>query len=250
VPRGFLILPCALGLALALGGCGKKQPGEPCKPGDVACADKATGLFCQGAKYVVMTCSGPLGCAPGGSNQVECDNSLAKEGDGCNQPDDVACASDRRSALQCKNGKFALAATCKGPKNCQLKDNKIFCDNDLSDLGDPCHEDGDFACTTDAKTLMQCKGGKFADINTCRGPKACTVHEHPEENKIGFACDDSIADANDPCDENGEEACSLDKRSLEQCKNGHFVFVRNCHGPGGCSYDDRSDKFACDTHGK
>ena len=240
-------LSAALALLIGVVGC-KKKAGDPCTSGQLACADPSTGLFCSNGKLTPMTCSGPRACTPASSGGgVDCDNSVANEGDGCNQADDVACSADGKAALQCKAAKFTLAATCKGPRSCQLKDNKIFCDNNLADFGDPCNEEGDYACSADKKLLMRCKGNKFAIVNTCHGPRGCTIQEHPDQNKVGFSCDDSLAEVTDACDEEKEESCSLDHRALQQCRNGRFQFVRACRGPNGCSYDERSDKFTCDT---
>ena len=34
---------------------------------------------------------------------------------------------------------------------------------------------------------------KMTDLNSCRGPKACRVFELPQEKKVDFVCDDSVA---------------------------------------------------------
>jgi hypothetical protein len=240
-------LLCLFTLGLAMAGCTKKA-GDPCKKGQLACADKTTGLFCEDEKFAPMPCGGPAGCAKNGAN-VSCDNSTAKEGDVCNEPDDAACSVEKNSALQCKSGKFVFVEACKGPNGCQYKNDKIYCDNDISDLGDPCIAEGDLACSADLKSLLQCEGGSFKAVNACRGPRACAVHEHPEQGKVSFDCDDSVAEVNDPCDQNGEEACTADKRMLLQCRNNHVAFEKNCHGPGGCSRD-ATNKVTCDARGK
>jgi hypothetical protein len=237
----FLVAP-----ALALG-C-KSKSGDKCNAGQTACADKSTGLFCVDGKYTTMSCNGPLGCAKNGAD-VECDNSLAAENDGCNQPGDVSCASDHKAALECKNNKFAVGETCKGAGGCVIKGDKITCDNDISDVGDPCHFIGDYACTSDKAMVLRCDDNKMTALNSCRGPKSCRVIELPEEKKVEFACDDSVAQENDPCDTNGEEACSMDKKALFSCKSNKFVNTKACSGPAGCTYDEKSDKFACDTGG-
>jgi hypothetical protein len=67
--------------------------------------------------------------------------------------------------------------------------------------------------------------------------------ELPEEKKTDFVCDDSLAQENDSCDTQGEEACSMDKTELLSCKSNHFSKDHAC--PGGCSFDDKGERFEC-----
>jgi hypothetical protein len=174
---------------------------------------------------------------------VQCDNSLANVDDACDQPNDVACAVDHKSALECQNSKFVLAETCKGARGCVVDGDKISCDNDVSDIGDPCQTEGDYACTSDKLLALKCVAKKFQALNTCRGKDACKVVELPEEKKTDFICDDSLAQENDACDTEGEEACNMDKTELFTCKANHFLKNRPC--PGGCSFDDKGERFTC-----
>ena len=52
------------------------------------------------------------------------------------------------------------------------------CDHHLAELSDPCHIDGNFACTTDKKALLVCKGGKFHNEKGCK--TSCSFTEHGE----------------------------------------------------------------------
>jgi hypothetical protein len=72
------------------------------------------------------------------------------------------------------------------------------------------------------------------------------VHEKPDEKKTDFVCDDSVANAGDPCDEENEESCSADKKELYACKGGKFAHLKNCHGPNGCQFNESTDKYSCD----
>jgi hypothetical protein len=69
------------------------------------------------------------------------------------------------------------------------------------------------------------------------------VMELPEEKKTDFVCDDALAQENDVCDTQGEEACSMDKTELLSCKSNHFTKDHAC--PGGCTFDDKGERFEC-----
>jgi hypothetical protein len=240
ISRLLLALPFAFLLA-----CNPK-PGDKCSPGQAACLDPTTGLFCNGGKMTTMTCKGSQGCVKQGSS-VLCDNSVASEKDGCNEKGDVACALDKKAALECKDSAFALAETCKGVGGCQIKQDKITCDNDIADPGDPCHFLNDYACTSDKQLVLRCDANKMTPLNSCRGPRSCRVIELPQEKKIEFFCDDSVAQENDPCDTNGEEACTMDKKGMLVCRDHKFVSPKPC--PNGCLYDEKGDKYTCEQGG-
>jgi hypothetical protein len=196
-------------LVLSTAGC-KPRAGVPCQAGQYACTDDKNGLFCGAdGKFAAMTCSG--GCRLSGS-LITCDNSIAAVSDGCAQPGDVACTSDHKNALECgKDAKFAVAETCKGPRGCTITGDTLACDNDTSDLNDPCRMPGDYACTSDKAMVLRCDDHKMVALNSCRGPKACRIFELPQEKKVDFVCDDSLAEEGDPWDTNGEEACTTNK---------------------------------------
>ncbi len=155
-------------------------------------------------------------------------------------------ASTRRQRFSCRNNRFAVEETCKGAGACTLEKDGLTCDNDTSDPGDPCHTVGDYACTTDKKLALKCGSDHMmAPLNSCKGAKGCRVHEIPEQKKVEFVCDDAVADATDPCDENGEEACTIDRKGLLRCEANKFAIYKPC--AGGCTFDASGDKFACDT---
>ena len=231
-----------LGTVLAFASC-KPKPGDKCSgAGLPTCSDPSTALVCGKGIVVALPCRGPKACTSS-SSQVQCDNSLAVAGDACDQPSDVACAVDYKSALECQNDKFALAETCKGVRACQVDGDKIACDNDVADLGDPCRDESDYACTTDKLTALKCVAKKFQALNTCRGTHGCRVFELPEEKKTDFVCDDTLAQENDTCDTEGEEACSVDRAELFRCKSSRFTKDHACQG--GCSFDEKGETFSC-----
>ena len=215
---------------LLLGAC-KPKPGAKCTGvGLPSCSDPGTALVCANGVVTAQACRGPKACTST-AQQVQCDNSLSLAGDTCDQPGDVACAVDHKSALECQNGKFAVAETCKGARACGVEGDKISCDNDVAELGDVCRVESDYACTPDKLMALKCVAHKFQELNSCRGKDGCRVFELPEEKKTDFVCDDALAQANDPCDTETEEACSTDKTEILVCK--------------GCSFDEKGEKFEC-----
>ena len=122
---------------------------------------------------------------------------------------------------------------------------KISCDNDLADVGDPCQTENDYACTSDKLMALKCVAKKFQPLSSCRGKDGCRVAELPEEKKTDFICDDSLAQDNDACDTEGEEACGMDKTALYLCKSKHFSKDRACSA--GCSFDEKGERFVCAT---
>lgn len=227
---------------LLLGAC-KLKPGAKCTgAGLPSCSDPGTALVCTNGVVTAQACRGPKACTST-AQQVQCDNSLSLAGDTCDQPGDVACAVDHKSALECQNGKFAVAETCRGARACGVEGDKISCDNDVADLGDLCRVESDYACTTNKLMALKCVAHKFQELNSCRGKDGCRVFELPEEKKTDFVCDDALAQENDPCDTETEEACSMDKAEILVCKGGHFAKDHACSG--GCSFDEKGEKFEC-----
>jgi hypothetical protein len=231
-------------VALASACKGTPKAGEPCSAGHGVCADPKSMMACINGTFASIPCHGAAGCAAHG-DASECDNSLAQAGDACDEIGDFACSQDGKAALSCKGYKFAVEGTCKGAGGCALKKDGLYCDNDVSEPGDACHTLGDFACTPDKKLALKCGADHtMAPLNSCKGTKGCRVHELPEEKRVEFVCDDAVADANDPCDENGEEACTMDRTGILACQSGKFVARAAC--AGGCSFDASGDKFNCD----
>src|SRR5262249_15342625 len=88
---------------------------------------------------------------------------------------------------------------------------------------------------------------KMTPLNSCRGPHGCRVLELPEEKKIEFVCDDALAQEGDPCDEESEHACSMDHKALYICRSAKFVSYKACPDTQGCNFDEKGEKFSCDT---
>jgi hypothetical protein len=232
-----LLLALAL-CSLALAGC-KKKVGDKCnRPDQMACLDKDNALICVDSKFVQMQCRGSGGCA-GAGDAVTCDNKFGQSGDGCNkETSDLACTSDKKGELRCKDNKLVLASTCRGPKGCWWESSTLHCDTDVADLTDPCEDDDDLACSSDGKSLLKCKSAKYSVENTCKGPKGCKV----DGTKVH--CDDDIADPGDACATEGDLACSTDKKQLLSCKSGKFKVDSACKK--GCAYTEKDDKTTFD----
>ncbi len=105
-------------------------PGDSCDPNDpelaAACTQAGdTLLVCQNHKLVPgPRCAGEgkCGVAKYGIDgrrhfRAVCDQSMADEGDDCIKDQGLACATDLKSRLICKNGKFTLDKLCK-KKDC------------------------------------------------------------------------------------------------------------------------------------
>jgi hypothetical protein len=238
----------ALLISALSGGCkGTPKVGDPCTQGQGVCADPKSMLACIKGVFAATPCQGPTGCVTK-DKASECDNSLSSAGDACDEIGDYACSVDKKTALSCKDNKFVVEETCKGPRACTLKTDGLYCDNDIADPGDPCHTAGDYACTSDKKLALKCGDAHTMDpLNSCKGAKGCRVLEVPEQRRVEFICDDAVADVNDPCDEDGESACSIDRKALLKCAHNKFQLQGTC--AGGCSFDANGDKFTCDAQG-
>jgi hypothetical protein len=107
------------------------EPGDPCgQRGTYSCTpDHSAMLLCDGtALAFASSCRGPKGCATApGEGQVECDDSVAIEGDPCDRPKRIACSVDRKSELVCARSKYEKRRDCRRSE-CRLDGNELFCD--------------------------------------------------------------------------------------------------------------------------
>ena len=215
-------------------------PGGACTtPGRYVCdEDQKTALFCSAGVVQEIACRGLGGCS-GGTKQSSCDDDLASLGDPCmnglNGPtkNNYACGIDHRSALVCRDGHFALWRYCKAANGCQLLNDKIDCDNTLGDPGDPCGTTGSFVCNLEHSALLMCRDERLALVSTCRGPKGCYLLADRKNH-----CDDSEALMGDPCDTQGEVACSMDRKTELVCRDGAYVKKYDCKRKDGCEIRD------------
>lgn len=126
----------ALTVALGAAACTSKEPvdlGASCGSfsGNEACAKGNKLAACSGGKWQEsMSCPGPKGCylhkGGHGSTTPLCDDGLARAGDLCADARDVLCSEDKKSRLACKNGRWAVQASCA--KGCSYNPQGITCD--------------------------------------------------------------------------------------------------------------------------
>ncbi len=110
------------------------NPNDACREEeDYACSpDKKSALVCKGSKFVQASqCKGPKGCRVTGSKEtgfkVECDDSVAADGDSCEKEEHYSCTADERKILRCKGKKFVVEETCKSREKCQIRGGQVGC---------------------------------------------------------------------------------------------------------------------------
>jgi hypothetical protein len=207
-------------LALVAPAC-KPKAGGSCRPSQSMCEDGTKALYCKGGSFATATCGGPLGCKKV-DNDLLCDQSESSPGSACLGEDDRACTKDKKQVLACRNGSFAVVATCKGKKGCSPLGKMASCDATIADRNDPCEKDGEAACSSDGRTALKCTLHKWEVARFCRGGGGCTNDED------SVVCDESIAEIDDPCAIPGRLACSSDKKNELICQGGRFALSRAC----------------------
>jgi hypothetical protein len=233
----WAVLSLVVGAMTLVGACkGKAAGGGSCTGDEASCTDPQTLMACVNGTYLKASCGGPQGCTTNGT-VIKCDNDFAAIGDGCVEPNDVSCTTDKKGEIGCVQNHFALKAACKGPKGCSVSGTTVSCDNDYSDVGDLCDKEGDYSCSSDRKS----------DV-TCKGPKACEVV--PNGAGADIKCDHDVAAVNDPCHSDGELACSPDKGMMLRCAGLKFTNYNACRGPKACTFKEHTTRktmeFDCD----
>jgi hypothetical protein len=103
------------------------DPGDPCgTAGSFACSvDKKLALVCKEGKYFVdSACRGPEACRVGTqARKLECDDSVANEGDPCDTEREVTCSEDHKSELVCTNLKWTKKLDCTRKDGCVYQRN-------------------------------------------------------------------------------------------------------------------------------
>jgi hypothetical protein len=254
-----------VGAIVALAGLGaltacrsKPSAGTACRvPDQLVCAGSGRALVCDSATasaaasgsgpataspvWVDVPCLGARGCTHH-SEADDCDDTIAADGDRCprNPPLDYACTADRTRALVCKDGRFTLWRDCRGPDGCQIVDGRnVHCDTTLGQPGDPCAQQGTYACAVDKQTMLVCDGNTLQAASSCRGPGGCNVH--PDTRKVD--CDDAVALEGDSCDQPKRIACAVDRKSELVCTDRKYVKKRDCRR-GDCRLD--GNELFCD----
>ncbi len=172
-------------------GCSKFQDHANCddsvaEPGDIctvddeyACTpDKGRALHCVNGKYErYLECRGKGKCTQLGQ-QVQCDTSIADKGDLCKTQGQVACTSNSKEMVICRDGKFASYRFCRGELGCANNAANPSCDESISMEGDPCGLPGQVVCSIEKDYELVCQGGTFAKSIACR-KHGCQVSNGP-----------------------------------------------------------------------
>lgn len=110
------------------------QVGDVCREEeDYACSgDKKAALVCRSNKFVqVNLCKGPKGCRITGDKtagyKVECDDSIAAQGDACEKEEHYSCSADEKVILKCKGKKFEVEEKCRPKEKCQIRGGQVGC---------------------------------------------------------------------------------------------------------------------------
>lgn len=220
-------------------GCSKPKAGDKCDKGRATCLDPHTELECQAGKFVAGACRGPRGCLVSSGVQT-CDISANVPGDPCSTDDEgvAQCASDKKSRLVCKGGRYALER-CRGPQGCTESGEKVDCDATLAEEGDECASSDDtpfYACSVDKGKSLVCRGGKLVVDEYCRGPSGC------DASGAEVKCDRGPQSAGDPCGVEGDFECSSDKKSLLTCKDRKWDKEKACR----TTCTSTADRADCD----
>lgn len=181
---------------------------------------------CVLALAMVMMLAGACKPSPGGSCKVD-----TKE----------VCIDDKR-ALACHDGTWE-EMSCRGAAGCTKTGSESECDQSVADRNDVCNLEADFVCSADKKVMLQCTKNKWTVALTCQGDRGCVM----EKKKV--TCDNSLASVGEPCREDDDYACSLDKKAALACKKGQFAQTNLCKGPRGCRVTGTKDqgfKVECD----
>ena len=231
------VVACVVVATCAMTAChDKPAPGGKCRvPDQLVCGAPDRALLCEtggpgapgGAPaWVAVPCKGAQGCSHKGDTD-ECDDTVAAEGDACphNPPLDYACTPDKARALVCKEGHYALWRACRGPDACQVEGGRnVRCDTTLGEPGDPCAQQGTYACSSDGKAMLLCEGSTLTLASTCRGPEGC--HIQRDTRKVD--CDDAFAEEGDPCDQAKRITCAVDRKAELVCQDGKYAKKRDC----------------------
>lgn len=147
---------------------------------------------------------------------------------------------DADSALACQDGQWTAMA-CRGPLGCATSGGDPQCDQASSSAGETCNVPGDHVCAADGRGVLRCTERKWVLARRCLGEGACAA-----KGEGAVACDDSVGNAGDPCEHEGDYACAVDGKAVLACRGGAFVQEGLCKGPKGCAVVRAGGEVACD----
>lgn len=163
-----------------------------------------------------------------------------KAGGACKTEAEVKCTDDK-NALVCTSGKWE-ALPCRGLNGCMsMMGSPGTCTNDGFKEGEPCPDDeGNPECSSDHKASLKCVDKHWKKVNDCNGQHGCV------SNAQGTNCDMGTSDVGSTCtkENEGNVACSPDKKSELVCEKGKMIVMSECKGLHGCR--QLGDKLDCD----
>jgi hypothetical protein len=108
------------------------EAGDPCgQPGSFTCSVDRKWMFTCKDDHLeaASSCRGPKECVTNAATKkVECDDSVALEGDACNHQDGESCSVDSKAMLVCKDHQYVQKRACKRKGGCVVKNGEIYCD--------------------------------------------------------------------------------------------------------------------------
>jgi hypothetical protein len=138
--------------------------------------------------------------------------------------------------LACESGAWALKMNCS--KLCVSNVKGVRCENASGAAGDECTQEqfDQAVCSEDKQMLLVCDGKKFFAASSCKGQNHCRA--------VGknIDCDTSMADLDDPCEEEGALSCDTAKKTMLKCVGKKFVKEQDCKR----RCNNAFKKFSCD----
>jgi hypothetical protein len=107
------------------------EAGDPCGAGSkssCSVSGKEVLVCAGGAMKKTYECRGERGCTVA-SGKLDCDQTVAKLGDGCDRrlEGSVACSEDRKNIVKCALGRFVADEKCKAGTECLAEPGSIRC---------------------------------------------------------------------------------------------------------------------------
>jgi hypothetical protein len=179
----------------------------------------------------VARCSSPRAPACDASGiLVQCSGALVTEGGECDVDKDekrkhYGCSTDKKAELLCKDGRWTRIRQCLAPEGCDSMLLSISCKGPTAKPGDLCDpgDKPDYACSADGKATIVCQGAPAWRIDrACLGEKGCT------SSILGIECDTSVAALGEACGKEGNAACSMDGKTVLECKSGKYAVSHKC----------------------
>jgi hypothetical protein len=157
---------------------GECEAGKDPKQKSYGCSlDKKAALLCKDDKWTrIEQCLGAEGCEAGFLG-ISCKGPTAKPGDFCDPGDkpDFACSPEGKARVVCdRENAWKVDRSCLGEKGCTSSILGVECDSSVAPPGEACSKEGSAVCSTDGKTILECKGGKYLASKKCE--KACKVN--------------------------------------------------------------------------